>query len=112
MEQGSLEWRLARCGSLGASEVHDATHKLAKGGYPAARAQLLVRLTLERFSGRPLDSFTPSPAMLAGLEREPLGPCRLQQGHGCDGSRMWPLSRTRNWTALTPALTGLVNSKV
>jgi hypothetical protein len=39
--QGSPEWKTARLGSLGASQVHEAVTKLKSGGYVAMRAECL-----------------------------------------------------------------------
>ena len=70
LQQGSEEWRLARAGSLGASSLHEALAKTAKGAWGASRANLLSRLVVERLTGTPQDSFQ-SQAMKDGTAREP-----------------------------------------
>lgn len=70
LQQGTEEWRRARCGSLGASSLHEALAKTAKGAWGASRANLLSRLVVERLTGTPQDSFQ-SQAMKDGTAREP-----------------------------------------
>lgn len=67
--QGSQEWRLARCGSLGGSRFHEAIAKI-KSGYGASRANLAADLVIERLTGQPVEKFVTA-AMLAGTENEP-----------------------------------------
>jgi putative phage-type endonuclease len=67
--QGTDAWRSARCGSLGASEVHEAIAK-TKSGYSASRANKMASLIIERITGVPLPTFQ-SAAMATGTEREP-----------------------------------------
>lgn len=67
--QGTPEWRSARCGSLGASQVADALAK-TKTGWGASRANVLATLVAERLTGEPQESFT-SAAMAWGTEKEP-----------------------------------------
>jgi putative phage-type endonuclease len=69
MEQGSQEWKLARCGSLGASRVADAIAK-TKTGWGASRANLAAELICERLTGQPTEGFT-NAAMQWGTEKEP-----------------------------------------
>lgn len=69
MLQGTTEWRQARCGSLGASSLHEAVAK-TKTGYAATRANLMARLIAERLTGIPQDTYT-NGAMAHGLETEP-----------------------------------------
>ncbi len=69
IEQGSDEWRQARCGSLGASMIADALAK-TKTGWGASRANLQARLLVERLTGVPQDTYQ-NHAMLEGIEREP-----------------------------------------
>lgn len=68
--QGSPEWRAARAGSLGASQLNDALAK-TKSGWGASRANLMAQLIVERLTGTPTDTFTSGP-MLWGVENEPL----------------------------------------
>jgi putative phage-type endonuclease len=67
--QGSPEWHAARCGSLGASCLHEAVAK-TKTGWGASRAQRMAILIIERLTGAPQESYQ-SPAMLHGIETEP-----------------------------------------
>jgi putative phage-type endonuclease len=67
--QGSEEWKLARCGSLGASRLADAVAR-TKTGYGASRANLMAELLVERLTGIPTDGFV-SPAMQWGTDKEP-----------------------------------------
>jgi putative phage-type endonuclease len=69
MQQGSEEWRQARCGSLGASSLHEAIAK-TKTGWGASRANLMARLIAERLTGIPYDSYT-NGAMAHGTATEP-----------------------------------------
>lgn len=71
--QGSREWLEARCGSLGASQVHDALTK-TKSGWGASRENLLWQLVVERLSGQPTETFQ-SAAMLHGTLTEPEARC-------------------------------------
>lgn len=67
--QGSQEWKLARCGSLGASRMADAIAR-TKTGYGASRANLMAELLVERLTGLPTEGFVSS-AMQWGTEKEP-----------------------------------------
>lgn len=67
--QGSDEWKAARCGSLGASRLHEAIAR-TRSGWGASRENLLADLLVERLTGCPSDSFT-TQAMRNGIEREP-----------------------------------------
>lgn len=69
MEQGTLEWRLARCGSLGASRVADALAK-TRSGWGASRANLMAELIAERLTGVPAENYT-NAAMQWGTVTEP-----------------------------------------
>ena len=69
VEQGSPEWLQARCGSLGASSVADATAR-TKTGWGASRANVMARLVAERLTGVPADTYT-NDAMRWGTEQEP-----------------------------------------
>ena len=68
-EQGSDEWKAARCGSLGASALHEAVAK-TKSGWGAARANRMAALIIERLTGIPQDTYQ-NAAMLHGIETEP-----------------------------------------
>jgi hypothetical protein len=69
LEQGTEAWRLARCGSLGASSVHEALAR-TKTGWGASRANVLARLLVERITCTPQDGYQ-NQAMLDGIAREP-----------------------------------------
>jgi putative phage-type endonuclease len=67
--QRSQEWLQARCGSLGASALHEALAK-TKSGWSASRANCMARLVLERVTGNPVETYQ-NAAMLHGIETEP-----------------------------------------
>ncbi len=69
--QDTEQWRLDRCGSVGASEIADATRRLKNGSPAASRASLMARKIAERLTGRPSKTFQ-SQAMLEGLQKEPM----------------------------------------
>lgn len=66
--QGTPEWLAARCGSLGASSLHDALAR-TKSGWGASRANLKARLVAERLTGIPQDTYQ-NDAMRWGIEHE------------------------------------------
>ena len=59
----------ARCGSLGASAIHEALAK-TKSGWSASRANCIARLVVERITGEPVETYQ-NAAMLHGIETEP-----------------------------------------
>jgi len=67
--QGSDEWRQARCGSLGASDIADMVAR-TKTSWGASRANLAARLIAERLTGVPAETYQ-SAAMAYGIETEP-----------------------------------------
>jgi predicted phage-related endonuclease len=67
--QGSDAWRLARCGSIGASDAPRVVRR-TKTGYSADRDSLMAAKVLERLTGQPVEIFK-TQAMLQGTEREP-----------------------------------------
>lgn len=67
--QGSDAWKLARCGSLGASRMADAVAR-TKTGYGASRSNLMAELLVERLTGVPTEGYT-NAAMQWGTEKEP-----------------------------------------
>jgi predicted phage-related endonuclease len=69
VDQRSPEWFAARCGSLGASALHEILAR-TKSGYSASRANRLAALAIEQLTGRPMETFQ-TQAMLTGIEREP-----------------------------------------
>jgi putative phage-type endonuclease len=80
LEQGTEAWRLARCGSLGASSLGDALAK-TKSGWGASRANVLARLAIERLTGTPQDTYQ-NQAMRDGVEREPTARAAYQFERG------------------------------
>jgi hypothetical protein len=66
--QGSDEWKRARAGSLGASQIHEALAR-TKNGWGASRANIIAQLVIERLTGEPSASFE-SAAMAWGREKE------------------------------------------
>lgn len=69
VEQGSPEWHQHRCGSLGASQVHDVLAK-TKSGYSAARGNAIARIAAEKLTGTTQESFK-NAAMQWGNDTEP-----------------------------------------
>jgi putative phage-type endonuclease len=69
LDQRSDAWVQARIGSLGASSLHEALAKTAKG-WGASRAQIMSRLAVERLTGKPVERFE-NQAMRDGTAREP-----------------------------------------
>lgn len=70
MQQGSEEWKQARCGSVGASRVHDIVATTKSGGYTAGRKNYMAELVCERLTGTPAEQYQ-SAAMAYGTECEP-----------------------------------------
>lgn len=68
LEQGSDAWRVARCGSLGASRIHEVVAR-TKTGPSAMRANCMGDLIAERLTGAPLPKFVTS-AMQHGTDTE------------------------------------------
>jgi putative phage-type endonuclease len=69
LQQGTDEWRQARCGSVGASDAPKVVRR-TKTGYSADRANLLADKILERLTDTPVDPYK-TPAMLRGVALEP-----------------------------------------
>ena len=67
--QGSEQWRSARCGSLGASQVHEALAR-TKSGWGASRENVMAQLVAERLTGIPYESYI-NEAMQRGIDTEP-----------------------------------------
>jgi len=70
VEQGTSEWKLARCGKVTASRVADVIAK-TKSGYGASRANYMAELICERLTGMPTEGYT-SAAMQHGIDTEPM----------------------------------------
>lgn len=71
-EQRSPEWHAARLGRLTGSVAGDMLAKRKDKAEAAGRANLRLRLILERLTGKPQGSTFQSEAMLVGIEREPM----------------------------------------
>ncbi len=69
LEQGTEAWRLARCGSLGASQVSDAIAR-TKSGWGASRANVMALLVAERLTGAPIETYS-NATMQRGNDVEP-----------------------------------------
>ena len=69
MEQGTLEWKQARCGKVTASRIADIMAR-TKSGYTASRDNYMHELLIERLTGQPTETYQ-SPAMRWGIEQEP-----------------------------------------
>ena len=70
MLQGTDEWRQARCGSIGASDIARLMRR-TKTGYSADRANLMADKLRERLTGVPVE-IPKTFAMTQGTEREPV----------------------------------------
>lgn len=70
-EQRSPAWFAARCGRLTGSVAHEAFAK-TKSGWSTSRRNLMLRLVLERVTGKPQERGFVSQAMQDGIDREPL----------------------------------------
>jgi putative phage-type endonuclease len=71
LEQRTPEWYSMRSGCATGSKVADIMTKLKKGGYGAARANYVLEVAWSRLTGLTMDHYV-SPAMLFGMENEPL----------------------------------------
>lgn len=69
LQQGTDEWRQARCGSVGASDAPRVVRR-TKSGYSADRENLMAEKVLERLTDTPVETYK-SAAMLQGTAREP-----------------------------------------
>ena len=54
LQQGTDEWRQARCGSIGASDAPSVVRR-TKSGYSADRDSLMASKVLERLTGVPVE---------------------------------------------------------
>ena len=66
--QGTDDWKKARCGSLGASQIHEALAK-TKTGWGASRANVMAQLLVERLTKLPTEGYM-NDAMRWGIETE------------------------------------------
>lgn len=67
--QGTDAWHAARCGSLGASCVHDVVAR-TKTGWSASRANRMACIIIERLTGVSQDTYI-NAAMQHGIDTEP-----------------------------------------
>lgn len=70
-EQRSDEWRAARAGRLTGSCAADMMRTIKSGAPSAARKHLLMRLALERITGRPQERDFTTAAVQHGRDMEP-----------------------------------------
>ena len=80
--QGSPEWRTARAGSLGASQIDDMLATVKSGGWGASRDNLKSLLVVERLTGKPVDGYV-SQAMQNGTAREPMARAAYEFMNDC-----------------------------
>lgn len=60
--QGTPEWKAARCGSLGASQIAEALAKARSGpGWGVGRANVMAALIAERLTGQPSETYVSGP---------------------------------------------------
>lgn len=69
MQQGTIEWQMARLGKVTASRVADVIAK-TKTGWGTSRANYAAELIAERLTQKPAESYT-NAAMQWGTEKEP-----------------------------------------
>lgn len=69
LQQGTQEWRSARAGSVGASQIADLMAS-TRTGPSASRSNLMARLIAERMTGEPQETYT-NAAMQHGTASEP-----------------------------------------
>lgn len=69
IKQRSDEWFAARCGSVGASQIHDMMATTRSGASSASRKNLKAKIVIERLTGIQEDSFK-SAAMQWGIDHE------------------------------------------
>lgn len=70
LEQGSDEWKMARCGIATASKFNDVLSK-TKYGVGAQRKNYMTQLVIERLTKQPTETYA-SAAMVNGTEYEPV----------------------------------------
>ena len=77
-DQGTMEWKLERCGKVTASKVWDVVNKSPKGIYYAERANYAYALAIETLTGIP-EEIEPNKFMIWGTQNEPLARTRYQE---------------------------------
>lgn len=81
-EQRTTEWMAARAGRLTGSSAADMMRKQKSGAASASRKHLLMRLALERITGRPQERPFTTAAVQHGIEKEPLAVARYEAETG------------------------------
>ena len=69
-EQGTMEWKLERCGKATASRINTIIERNAKGGFYADRANYAFELAIEQITGAPTEMIV-NQFMMWGTEKEP-----------------------------------------
>lgn len=69
-EQGTLEWKLERCGKASASRINTIVERNSKGGFYADRANYAFELAVEQITGVPTEMVV-NQFMMWGTEKEP-----------------------------------------
>ena len=70
-QQGTDEWRQARCGWVTASRMSDMLAQIKSGGYGATRDRYRMEKIVERLTNEPQDNGFTSVAMQKGIDTEP-----------------------------------------
>ncbi len=81
MEQGSVEWKMARVGKVTASRIADVMAKV-KVGEAAAREDYRAQLVAEILTGEPADDGYVSKDMQFGVEQEPFARAAYEVSRG------------------------------
>lgn len=100
-EQRSPEWFAARLGRLTGSVAGDMVATI-KSGEAAGRRNLRLKLVLERLTQRSQDSEFISPAMQAGIDREPLAFAAYEAMTGDVVTRVGFLAHTAHMAGCSP----------
>jgi hypothetical protein len=77
-EQGTLEWKLERCGKVTASKVWDIINKNKSGTHYAERANYAYSLALETLTGVP-EEIEANKYMIWGSLNEPIARSKYQE---------------------------------
>lgn len=81
-EQRSDEWYAARAGRLTGSSAADMMRTIKSGAPAASRRHLLMRLALERITGRPQEREFSTAAVQRGIDKEPEASARYEAESG------------------------------
>jgi putative phage-type endonuclease len=99
--QGSPQWLQARCGSLGASQVHEAL-ATTKSGWATSRANLIGRMVAERLTGIPAETYT-NANMQWGNDQEPAARAEYAFAADVDVIEVGLIRHPRiEWTHVSP----------